>query len=52
MERKSKFMLAAIILLLLGGLVLIVALWQSFDVGYAIGLALSLSGAVSWINAE
>ena len=52
MERKSKFMLAAIIFLLLGGLVLIVALWQSIDVGYAIGLAFSLLGAISWVNAE
>jgi hypothetical protein len=52
MERKSIFMLAAIIFLLLGSLVLIVALWQNIEVGYAIGLAFSLLGAISWINAE
>jgi len=45
-------MLAAIVLLLLGGIVLIAALWQSIDIGYPIGLAFSLLGALSWVNAE
>jgi len=52
MERKSKFMLASLILLLIGALVMVEAFWQSIDVGYPVGLASALLGAIFWVNAE
>ncbi len=51
MDNRRK-MLLAIPLLILGALILMSAYLQNFDIGYPIGLALALLGAIFWLLVE
>jgi hypothetical protein len=52
MEKHSKRMLVAILLLIFGTLAVINAYVQNIPVDYLIGLALALLGSIFWICAE
>ena len=52
MENRSKFVLLACILLLVAALVFVGSYRENIVVGYPVGLAIFLLGAIFWVNAE
>jgi drug/metabolite transporter (DMT)-like permease len=52
MEKRSKLMLLAVILLILGAVIVVDAYVQNISVDYLIGLALAILGSIFWICAE
>ena len=52
MERRSKIVLLALILLIVSALVMIGSYVQNIVIGYPFSLALALLGSIFWVNAE
>ncbi len=52
MESKTRFIMLACILLLVAVLIMVIAYMLNVEVGYPVALALGLTGAVFWVNAE
>ncbi len=52
MERKSRIMLLACILLVACAVVVIASYLLQVEVGYLAALAMGLAGTVFWLNAE
>jgi drug/metabolite transporter (DMT)-like permease len=52
MEKTSKRMLLAVVLLILGALFVVYAYVQNISIDYLIGFALAILGSIFWICAE